>query len=485
MTALAVPRTKPQFLIAAPHSGAGKTTITLGILKALTQRGLNVQPFKCGPDYLDPKLHAMASGQKSINLDRFMMEDSHLQDMYARYGSEADVSVTEGVMGLFDGAVKTEGSSADLARLLHIPIIMVINAKAMAYSVAALLLGFKTLCKDIHIAGVIFNFVQHESHYRILKEAAQDIGITALGYLPDHPGIYLPSRHLGLKTGMEIDHQSIIEQAADHIKEHIDLELLLQATRTTFHSLNHKREPIPDPAGITQPVQDSNKKKRLLVAYDEAFNFIYPENIRALSAIGEVGYFSPLSDSILPDADLIYLPGGYPELHLEALSANKPLINQLYAYHQNGGKILAECGGMMYLGKYITDEQGKIYPMVGLLDMATGMQQKKLSIGYKRLNIDGIVLHAHEFHYSQFIELPGSATLPAEEFRRRKLTVNEESKNRIKPVLSSDQTAVKVWNARNELLQLPVFKTKTVLASYFHLYFGDKINAIERLFFDT
>ena len=196
---------KPQFLIAAPHSGAGKTTVTLGILRALKDKGLNVQPFKCGPDYLDPKLHTIASGKQSINIDRFMMDNIHIGELYQAYGESADVLVTEGVMGLFDGAVKMEGSSADIARLLDIPIVLIVNAKAMAYSVAALLLGFKTLCKDIHIAGVLFNFVDHESHYRLLKEAAEDVGITALGYLPNNPAIQIPSRHLGLKTEEGID----------------------------------------------------------------------------------------------------------------------------------------------------------------------------------------------------------------------------------------------------------------------------------------
>jgi len=432
---------KPQFLIAAPHSGAGKTTVTLGILKALNSRGLHIQPFKCGPDYLDPKLHTIASGQQSINLDRFMMDDQHIGDLYSGYGDKADVIVTEGVMGLFDGAVKMEGSSADIARLLHIPVILVINAKAMAYSAAALLLGFKMLCKDITIAGVIFNFVEHASHYKILKEAAEDMGITPLGYLPNCAALQIPSRHLGLVTGNEIDHSAIIERAATHIEQYIDLDKLLEITAISFTPREIPKQPT---------IQNSRK---IAVAYDEAFNFIYPENIAALSSIGEVTYFSPLKDNTLPPADLIYLPGGYPELHLEALSANKNLRNELNRYAKNGGKILAECGGMMYLGNFITDEKGTSYPMTGILNITTGMQQKKLSLGYKRVNIEGIELKGHEFHYSQFIGQPET------------------------------DVQINVWNARNELLQLPVFKTGNMLASYFHFYFGNNIEAIETLLF--
>lgn len=464
---------KPQFLIAAPHSGAGKTTVTLGILRALHNRGLQVQPFKCGPDYLDPKLHTLASGKQSINLDRFMMDDTHITELYAHYGSKADALVTEGVMGLFDGAVKMEGSSADLASLLHIPIIMVVNAKAMAYSVAALLLGFKTLRRDLTIAGVIFNFVEHESHYRMLKEAAEDVGITALGYLPNNAAVQIPSRHLGLKTGTDIDLDKIVEQAAAHVAKYVDLDALIQLTMTPLPEVpaNVAEEKKKDDTAL--PVKsrngsrnsngnnnrDNSSKRRILVANDEAFNFTYTENIAALSALGEVQYFSPLKDTLLPQADLIYLPGGYPELHLEALSDNKVLRDQLYAYYSNGGKILAECGGMMYLGEYIADELGKSYPMAGILKIATSMQQKKLSLGYKRLCIDGIEFRGHEFHYSQFIDTP-------------KLRA-----------IAKGNVNIQIWNARNEPLELPVFQTPNLLASYFHIYFGNKLEALETLLF--
>jgi len=449
---------KPQFLIAAPHSGAGKTTVTLGILRALSNRGLSIQPFKCGPDYLDPKLHAIASGKSSINLDRFMMDDMHITELYKKYGNRADVMVTEGVMGLYDGSVKMEGSSADIARMLQIPVIMVLNAKAMAYSAAALLLGFKMLCADVQIAGVIFNFVEHESHYKLLKEAAEDVGITALGFLPSNPDIQIPSRHLGLKTGTEIDHHQIIEKAATHITKHLDLDELMRITLRPVKNVRlhketteqkHLEDPIPPQPKIT---------KRILIANDAAFNFTYAENISALSSLGEIAYFSPLKDTVLPEADLIYLPGGYPELHLKTLTANKTLLDQLYTFHQKGGKILAECGGMMYLGNYIADEQGIKYPMAGILNCATGMQHKKLSIGYKRIIIKGTELKGHEFHYSQFIE--GSF----------------DGSNKSDDDLS-------IWNARNELLQLPVFQTANILASYFHFYFGNNIRAIEKILY--
>jgi len=449
---------KPQFLIAAAHSGAGKTTVTLGILRALSNQGLAVQPFKCGPDYLDTKLHTIASRKQSINLDRFMMGDAHIKELYADYLYKADVVVTEGVMGLFDGSIKMEGSSADIALLLNIPVIMVINAKAMAYSAAALLLGFKMLCPDLQIAGVIFNFVEHESHYKLLKEAAEDVGITPLGFLPANSAIQIPSRHLGLKTGNEIDHDAIIEQAAIHISKHIDLEELMRITsRPLIEDKSQEQVILQNNKAPVAPTKPDTVRK-ILIANDEAFNFTYAENINALSTIGKISYFSPLQDTVLPSADLIYLPGGYPELHLKALAANKTLREQLYNFHINGGKILAECGGMMYLGNYIADEEGTAYPMTGILPIATGMQHKKLSIGYKRINVNGIELKGHEFHYSQIIKEP-SVEIPQQ------------------------NTDILIWNARNEVLNLPIFQNQNILASYFHFYFGNNISTIENIFF--
>jgi cobyrinic acid a,c-diamide synthase len=432
---------KPQFLIAAPHSGAGKTTITLGILRALKNQGFSVQPFKCGPDYLDPKLHAIAAKKESINLDQFMMDNAHINELYHHYTAKAEVAVIEGVMGLFDGAVKMEGSSAALAKLLDIPVILVINAKAMAYSAAALLLGFKTLCKDVHIAGVIFNFVATESHYRLLKEAAEDVGIMPLGYIPSNTAIQIPSRHLGLQTDAAINHDLIIEKAAAHIAGHINLELLLNLTRQDL------------PPGLPRQVKAPGNK-RILIARDQAFNFIYTETITAFKTLGSVSYFSPLHDKTLVAADLIHLPGGYPELFLKELSANLEMREQLLSYCRKGGKIIAECGGMMYLGKAISDETDITYPMVGLLDVETGMAGKKLSMGYKVVTINGQQLRGHEFHYSQFVKAP-----------------------------EYDAKGITIANARNEPLSLPIFSSANLLASYFHFYFANNIASIEKLMF--
>lgn len=430
---------KPQFLIAAPHSGAGKTTVTLGLLSALRRRGLQVQPFKCGPDYLDPQLHTLAAGQASINLDRYMMTDAHVQEVYARYLQAADVGMVEGVMGLFDGALKMEGSSAALAAFLDIPVILVVDAKAMAYSAAALLYGYKHFYTGINIAGVIFNFVNSPVHYHLLQEAAADVGIPALGYLPETEAIHIPSRHLGLYVAAHTDYDRAMNQAADELEKHIDLNALLaHCTR-------------PAPAVTTAPAVTGNF--RIAVARDAAFNFLYEENLRVLSQLGPVTYFSPLQDKQLPSADLLYFPGGYPELHLPALSANTRLLEQLRAYT---GKILAECGGMMYLGTSITGEDGITYPMAGLLRCSTSMQPPQLSLGYRQVYVGDVLLKGHEFHYSQYTSAP--------------------------PLTSPD---IRVLTARDEIVEVPVFRSENMLASYLHFYFGDNVGGLKKVLWIT
>lgn len=386
---LALMRT--QFLVAAPHSGAGKTTVTLGLLRAFRRQGLRVQPFKCGPDYIDPIHHRTAADTDSINLDGFMMSAGHIRELYTRHGAGADVLVTEGVMGLFDGSRKSEGSSAALAILLDLPVILVLNAKAMAYSAAALLFGLKNFDPRLRIAGAIFNFVDSPSHYRLLQEACADVGVTPLGHLPNNAALRIPSRHLGLDTA---NADAAIEAAADHLTRHLDLAALLASTAIP----PAPEPPMPIPAGPQAP-----PLRRILIARDAAFHFLYPENIRALEQWGHIEFFSPLTATNLPqNIDLLYLPGGYPELYLEQLSQNKTLLQDICEYAGKGGKILAECGGMMFLGRTITDANGQAWPTVGVLDIATTLSPKKLTLGYRATEINGHPVKGHEFHYSQY-----------------------------------------------------------------------------------
>jgi len=421
----------PQFLIAAPSSGSGKTTVTQGLLRSLRNKGLSVQAFKCGPDYIDTKHHEWASGNISINLDSFMSSKNHVKEIYGKYSSKADATVVEGVMGLFDGANRMEGSSAQIAELLDIPIILVINAKATAYSVAPLLYGYKHFYPNIKIAGAIFNFVNSESHYQFMKDACEDVGIEALGYVPRNENINLPERHLGLQISAKDNYEETINEMALHLEKTVDIDHLLEIC-------NSKR-----PKYKAESIK-SKPKLKIGVAKDEAFNFTYHENLRALSQLGEIKYFSPINDSSLPEVDFLYLAGGYPELYIEQLSQNESMRNAINEFAQSGGKVLAECGGMMYLSKNIIDKDGKTYPMVGFLDQNASMENMKLKLGYRKIKLKDEILFGHEFHYSHLVD-------------------------------SLEKTeGIEVYSARDKQLDTQVIRKNNVLASYIHFYWGEK-----------
>jgi len=312
------------FLIAAPSSGSGKTTITLALLRLLGRRGLRVQPFKCGPDYLDTRLHSMAASCGSeesigINLDSFMSSEGHVRELFSRWSRGADASVVEGVMGLFDGAEKSRGSSAEIAKLLGLPVVMVVGAKSMAYSAAPLLHGFRTFDPALNLVGVIFNQVNTPSHYSYLEAAARDAGVEPLGYVPHSEGIAISERHLGLNTSASYDRETVINAMADHVEKTVDIDRLLALSQCPRSVAQHLRQ---KPKGSL----------RIAVARDEAFNFLYQENLEVLAAHGTIEWFSPLADQRLPEADLVCLAGGYPELYAEKLFSNRAMCNAIAEY---------------------------------------------------------------------------------------------------------------------------------------------------------
>lgn len=422
---------KPLIMIGAATSGSGKTTFTLGLLRLLRNRGLKVQPFKCGPDYIDTKHHAMAAGEESVNLDTYMASEAHVKELFARYGKAADVCVTEGVMGLFDGYDGMKGSSAEIARLIGISVVLVLNAKSMAYSVAPVLFGFKHFCPEIRVVGVVFNFVASKAHYAYLQQACKDAGVEALGYIPRDESIVIPSRHLGLSIDESFCFDAFADRVAELITQTVDVDRLLELCMAD----------IPVYEGMKQ---DVTGKKKIAVAYDEAFNFTYRENIDVLRREGEVLFFSPLRDEVLPDVDFLYLPGGYPELYLSELSANEKMRFAIRAYCEAGGCVLAECGGMMYLCDTITGSDGREYPMVGVLKQRATMEQMKLKLGYREVHLGERVMRGHEFHYSRILP-------------------NDE------PLSSIG----KVYNAKGSEVDTLIFNYKNVLASYIHFYWGE------------
>lgn len=417
---------KNGFVIAATSSGCGKTTLALGLMREMTRRGMDVQPFKCGPDYIDTQFHRSATGNDSINLDTFMSAEQHVRDLYHKYSSGKDAAIVEGVMGMFDGYSKMAGSSAEIARLLNLPIVLVINAASTAYSVAATIFGFKNFNPAIKIAGIVFNRVSSESHFAFLKEACLDADVECLGYLKKDNSLAVPSRHLGLTLTAKNETEHFTDCAARAVAENVDIERLFELTKTDT-SCQHK------------PHRNIKITKRAAVAYDEAFNFVYKENLERLTELGfEVVRFSPIHDNELPDADFVYLPGGYPELYASPISENITMRDSIKRYVEKGGLLWAECGGLIYLTDNIDGA-----PMCGVLPLECTMENARLSLGYRTINYGGAEFKGHEFHYSKIKDPDKCASV-------------------------ATQTDVK-----NRLVSTPVYRYNNALASYTHLYWGD------------
>ncbi|WP_299530218.1 cobyrinate a,c-diamide synthase [Ulvibacterium sp.] len=426
-------KTDPQsrFIIAAPNSNAGKTTVTLGLLRLFREKGISVQPFKVGPDYIDPKFHYQACGKTGINLDLFMMSEPYLHEQLSSFGRNQRVSCIEGVMGLFDGARKAEGSTAELAIKMNLPVILVVDAKAVAYSVAPLIQGFRNFDKNLNLIGVIFNRVGSENHYSFLKEACDDIGIQSFGYVRRLENVQIPSRHLGLDITRLEQYEETIQTLATEMEQTLDWPSLLK--ETTYQS---SLTPSPD--------YHTSKKFRFAIAMDEAFNFIYPHHIKVMEAIGSVTFFSPIRDQKVPESDFVYFPGGYPECHLEALSGNTSMLQSVRLFAENSGKIFAECGGMMYLGKRITDHEGNVFKMVGFFDFTSSMEGAKMRLGYREVILDHLRLKGHEFHYT---------------------TMKEQHETPYKAT---------VLNAKGMEVKTNIFVKQKTMASYIHYHFGEE-----------
>jgi len=391
----------PSLLIAAPASGSGKTTITLALLRAFKRRKIKVSSFKVGPDYIDPAFHGLASGRPCFNLDPWAMQPTTLGRTASAAASGSDLLIGEGVMGLFDGAQNGQGSTADLANHLNIPIILVVDAKGQATSVGALIHGFNSFREDIKIAGVIFNSVGSINHKKMLGKAAADLGIPVLGYIPKSENLILKHRHLGLVQARERqDIEAFLDGAASIIEANADLDRIQSLARPShFKSDRSKSTLLPG--------------ERIAIARDDAFAFSYPHFIEDWKNSGaELSFFSPLNDEAPnEEADLIYLPGGYPELHAEQLSAATNFKAKMKLASKRGIAIYGECGGFMTLGISITDATGTSYPMLNLLPVETSFAKRKLHLGYRNIELledcflgpKGRAFKAHEFHYASLV----------------------------------------------------------------------------------
>lgn len=379
-----------QFLIAGTNSGSGKTTITLGILRALARRGLDVAPFKCGPDYIDPMFHRQAAGCPSINLDNFF----HSLDSYNQYAHYADVAITEGVMGLFDGSSSDSiaGSSGEVAAILQIPVVLVVNARGLSGSIAPLVKGFVSWNTGVRIVGVIANNIGSNHHAELLRNALQKANLPPLiGFLLRNERWTLPERHLGLATGTL--EEFWLNALADEIEQTLDIDLLLSLTKM-------KRPQA-------QKVTYKSPYLRLGVAIDEAFCFYYEDNFNRLKQHGiEIVPFSPLHETKLPkNLNGLYLGGGYPELYAQQLSSNTPMLNAIREFSKEH-LVYGECGGYLYLLDAITDFDGNRHELLQLLSGEAVMNHKLAALGYREVSGDWGVMRGHEFHYSSITSPP-------------------------------------------------------------------------------
>jgi cobyrinic acid a,c-diamide synthase len=421
----------PALLISAPASGQGKTTVTAALARYYQQRGLRVRIFKVGPDFLDPMVLEKASGAPVYQLDLWMAGESHCRQLLWDAAGQVDLILIEGVMGLFDG----DRSSADLAKLFQIPVLAVIDASAMAQTFGALAYGLAHYQADLPFAGVFANRVASQGHYQMLAESLKGEP-ELLGWLARDEAFVLPERHLGIVQADEL--------------EDLDTKFTQAAS-----SLQGMQLAVPPPSRFTKPevecVAPLLDGVRIAVARDTAFAFLYRANIELLQTFGaEVIYFSPLADQRLPEVDALYLPGGYPELHLPQLASNTAMKDSIHAHHKKGRPILAECGGMLYLLESLIDRNGLNNDMVGLLPGQASMQKKLGNIGLHKVELPEGVLRGHTFHYS-------TMTCAVE------------------PIVYSQATRV-------HGTQEPVYRQGRLTASYFHHYFPSNPRAAAKLF---
>lgn len=399
-----------RLVIAGTQSGVGKTTLTAGIITALRRRGLTVQPFKVGPDYIDPTYHTLAAGRPCRNLDTWMVPPERVRSLFARAARSADVAIIEGVMGLYDGASYDEetGSTAEAAKLLAAPVLVVLDASKVARSAAALALGFQRFDAGLSWGGFLINRAAGEPHGEgVAAAVAKATGLPVLGWLPRAESLRVPERHLGLVPTHEPGRwQEFTEAAGDHVARHLDLDRLLAIARNAPF-LPAVDAYLPRPADF-RPV--------IAVARDEAFHFTYEDNLDLLRAAGaEIVFFSPLRDTALPAGTAgIILSGGFPEVHAAALAGNRELHGVLHAANKQGLPIYAECGGLMYLTQTLVDGDRREHAMVGLLPGRCVMSSR-LTMGYRLaqsaakhswfLN-EGETVRGHEFHYSAWESRP-------------------------------------------------------------------------------
>ena len=435
----------PRIVVAAVSSGGGKTTVVTGLLSALRQKGLKVQSYKVGPDYIDPGYHRLASGYPAHNLDSWLMPEDKLREIFIRTSKEADISVVEGVMGLYDGGRSGVSSTAEIAKLLDAPVVLVIDAKSMGASAAAIALGFREYDQQVKLAGVILNRLGSDTHRLMIEKAMQEIGIPVLGAIKRDDSLAMPERHLGLLPVEENQRElEAVEAIGRAVVSQTDLVSIIR---------------LADKAGEMELADDSNavteddKNVTIAVARDDAFSFYYPESLRILEKSGaRIILFSPLKDKELPFCDGVILGGGFPEMFAEALRCNYTMLESIKNAAESGMPIYSECGGFMYLTQAMIDFDGIEHPMAGVIPCRVQMNKKLQMVGYvsAEMNTDTVLgpkgtrLHGHEFHFS-------SEIIQEKDCRDRAFTFTR---------------------MRNNAVYQAGYAWKNVLGSYLHIHFA-------------
>jgi len=383
-------------IIAGTHSGCGKTTTTMGLMHLLQKRGIDVSPFKVGPDYIDPMFHRRVLGKPSYNLDGFMLSEDTVRYLYQKHSNKNSISIIEGVMGLFDGYGKEGiGGASHLSKILGMPVLLVISAKSLYQSVAAIAYGYSNMDPNLKIGGIILNHVGSADHYSFLKNQIEEkTGVPCIGYVPTNDGIQLNSRHLGLVQADEVDaFEQKLNILSDQLEHTIDIEKMKEVAHFEYNPTSIEITK-PDLQGLT-----------IAVARDEAFTFYYQDNLELLKECGaELKYFSPLHDKNIPEnSTAIYLGGGYPELYTEQLSKNTDMILNIRAFSDSGKHIYGECGGLMYLCKNLVNISGESFPMVGIFNASVQMTKRLKRFGYADLQYQKVSAKCHEFHCSELV----------------------------------------------------------------------------------
>jgi cobyrinic acid a,c-diamide synthase len=427
-------------LVGGTASGVGKTTVALAVIACLRKRGYVVQPFKGGPDFLDTTHHSRVAGREARNLDTWMLSPEPNREVLRRAAVGADAVVVEGMMGLFDGkdGLTETGSSAEIAKMFKLPVLLVLDCAKSARSVAATVLGFECFDPDLPLAGLILNRVAGPHHYQLLEAAIQARCKTPiLGWLPREPAIAIPERHLGLHAAEE--NETSLDTLAGLAEAHFKVDAILQLE-------------FPLETAVPSAIRMESPRLRIGVARDRAFSFYYEDNLDLLREHGaEIIPFSPIADRGLPaDLDALYFGGGYPELYARELSENKPMLDQIRAFTRSGGHVYAECGGLAYLSQQLTAADGNVYPLLGIVPLAIEMTSKLVDFGYVTVTFTqdcllgprGTTIRGHSFHYSRICSGP------------------------------EVETSYQVDFSLSGKHQLEGFTCGNVLASYVHLHFG-------------